>query len=234
MSEEILEYSKDIKVGDISITLCNELIQKSNEKIMVSFTSSNTLDEVLDNFQKCESFTYGDTDYKGYSVVLSLEYKKNEEFGYTYKVTLKQDEEELELTQDQKTAIEYAVENMSDSKLLECQTICPEWESFIGGSMDEGQRFTYKGELWKAIQAVSTVLAHQYPSIDTASLYNRIDESHEGTMEDPIPYANTMTVHNGKYYIENGIVYKCIRDSGQPLYATCESLVGNYFEKAEG
>lgn len=31
----------------------------------------------------------------------------------------------------------------------------------------------------------------------------------------------------------NEKIYKCIRCSGQPLYATCESLIGNYFEVAE-
>lgn len=41
-----------------------------------------------------------------------------------------------------------------------------------------------------------------------------------------------MTVYNGKYYLEDGITYKCVRDPGQPLYATCASLVGNYFEVA--
>lgn len=63
-------------------------------------------------------------------------------------------------------------------------------------------------------------------------LWEVIDVEHAGTLEDPIPYDQTMTVYNGKYYLEEGITYKCVRDSGQPLYATCASLVGNYFEVA--
>ena len=123
--------------------------------------------------------------------------------------------------------------DMPDEKAVEIPLCFEKWESYIGKAMKQGTRFEYGGELWKAIQNVPTVLENQPPSIHTASLYNRIDESHAGTIEDPIPYDQTMTVHNGKYYLEDGITYKCIRDSGQPLYATCASLVGNYFEVAE-
>lgn len=59
------------------------------------------------------------------------------------------------------------------------------------------------------------------PSINTASLWEVINVENAGTLDDPIPYDQTMTVYNGKYYLEEGIIYKCIRDSGQPLYATC-------------
>lgn len=104
------------------------------------------------------------------------------------------------------------------------------WSSFIGKSLNQGARVEYNGKLWKVRQDIPVVLENQAPGIETASLYERIDEAHAGTLEDPIPYANTMTVYNGKYYIEDGIIYKCIRDSGQPLYASCASLVGNYFE----
>ena len=106
----------------------------------------------------------------------------------------------------------------------------PEW-SADSVSYTVGYRVLVDDELWKCRQA-HTSQENWKPSIATASLWERIDEQHAGTLEDPIPYANTMTVYNGKYYIEDGIIYKCIRDSGQPLYATCASLVGNYFEVA--
>ena len=41
-----------------------------------------------------------------------------------------------------------------------------------------------------------------------------------------------MKVYNGKYYIEDGIIYLCTRDSGNPLYASCASLVPHYFDVA--
>lgn len=95
-----------------------------------------------------------------------------------------------------------------------------------------GDRVQADGKLWKCRQEHTSQESWE-TSIDTASLWEVIDEQHEGTVDDPIPYDQTMTVYEGKYYIENEKIYKCIRDSGQPLYATCESLVGNYFEKIE-
>jgi len=94
-----------------------------------------------------------------------------------------------------------------------------------------GDRVESDGKLWKCRQA-HTSQANWKPSINTASLWEVINVENAGTLDDPIPYDQTMTVYNGKYYLEEGIIYKCIRDSGQPLYATCASLVGNYFEVA--
>lgn len=94
-----------------------------------------------------------------------------------------------------------------------------------------GDRVESDGKLWKCRQA-HTSQENWKPSINTASLWEVINVENAGTLDDPIPYDQTMTVYNGKYYLEEGIIYKCIRDSGQPLYATCASLVGNYFEAA--
>lgn len=94
-----------------------------------------------------------------------------------------------------------------------------------------GDRVECVGKLWKCRQA-HTSQENWKPSINTASLWEVINVENAGTLEDPIPYDQTMTVYNGKYYLEDGIIYKCVRDSGQPLYTTCASLVGNYFEVA--
>ena len=94
-----------------------------------------------------------------------------------------------------------------------------------------GDRVEWYGKLWKCRQA-HTSQENWKPSINTASLWEVINVENAGTLDDPIPYDQTMSVYNGKYYLEEGIIYKCVRDSGQPLYATCASLVGNYFEVA--
>ena len=96
-------------------------------------------------------------------------------------------------------------------------------------TVKEGFKLYYNGELWKTRQ--KTVIQSIYPpSIDTASIYERIDEEHTGTIDDPIPYDQTMNVYNGKYYTYNDVLYLCIRDSGNPLYADPEALLGNYFQ----
>lgn len=100
-----------------------------------------------------------------------------------------------------------------------------------GKTYNVGDRVEWDGKLWKCRQA-HTSQENWRPCIETASLWEVINAENAGTLDDPIPYDQTMTVYNGKYYLEEGIIYKCIRDSGQPLYATCASLVGNYFEVA--
>ena len=69
--------------------------------------------------------------------------------------------------------------------------------------------------------------AHQTPVIIPA-LWLRLDVEHAGTMEDPIHYATGMEIFNGKYYIENDILYLCNRDSGTALYNNLADLVGHY------
>ena len=101
-----------------------------------------------------------------------------------------------------------------------------------GKAYKVGDRVECVGKLWKCRQA-HTSQENWKPSLKTASLWEVINVENAGTLEDPTPYDQTMTVYNGKYYLEEGIIYKCVRDSGQPLYATCASLVGNYFEVAE-
>lgn len=106
-----------------------------------------------------------------------------------------------------------------------------EWNSFIGETIMAGTKVVYNSELWKVRQN-HLVQAQYFPSTDTASLYERIEEGHTGTYEDPIPYDQNLAVFSGLYYVENGTVYKCTRDSGNPLYNTCASLVGVYFQVA--
>lgn len=52
------------------------------------------------------------------------------------------------------------------------------------------------------------------------------------TKDDPIPYAPPMEIFKDKYYTQSKVLYKCIRDSGQPLSHNLSDLVGNYVEKA--
>ena len=244
MNEEIyddnptyVEPSKDIKIGSLDITLCNELIQEINDTLNVTFICASEIEAIQDSFAtNKDPIVYGDDSYEGYTTIDEFGYKVDKEEQMIYRVVLSKPETEepvAELTADQEYAISCAAMLMSDEQALNCISVFPTWESYIGKSLKTGERVVYQEELWKVRQEIQTVLENQSPSIETAALYERIDEEHAGTLEDPIPYANTMTVEEGKHYIEEGIIYKCIRGSGQPLYASCASLVGNYFEKVE-
>lgn len=244
MNEEIyddnptyVEPSKDIKIGSLDITLCNELIQEINDTLNVTFICASEIEAIQDAFAtNKDPIVYGDDSYEGYTTIDEFRYKVDKEEQMIYRVVLSKPETEepvAELTADQEYAISCAVMLMSDEKALNCISVFPTWESYIGKSLKTGERVVYQNELWKVRQEITTVLENQAPSIETAALYERIDEEHAGTLEDPIPYANTMTVEEGKHYIEEGIIYKCIKGSGQPLYASCASLVVNYFERVE-
>lgn len=75
-----------------------------------------------------------------------------------------------------------------------------------------------------------TFIVENWTPTEAASIWTAIDETHSGTIDDPIPYDPNMVVYNGLYYTYDGVLYKCIRDSGIPLYAEPSALLGNYFE----
>ena len=118
--------------------------------------------------------------------------------------------------------------NLSDEQALKFKAMYPHWKAGI--DVEKGQRYQHEDKLYKVKQA-HTTQANYSPSLDTASLWEVIDAEHAGTLEDPISYDVNMTVYKDKYYSYDGVVYLCIRDSGQPLYAEPASLIGNYFEE---
>lgn len=168
----------------------------------------------------------GIPNYHGEFVEWSEEAKK-EKYPTLYNAKLiAQQEAELKAMMERTQRVSFLVE-LPDEEAVKIPYCYDEWQK--DKLYKVGDRVQMDGKLWKCRQE-HTSQENWKPSIETASLYERIDIEHAGTLEDPIPYDQTMTVYKGKYYIENEKIYKCIRDSGQPLYATCESLVGNYFE----
>lgn len=124
--------------------------------------------------------------------------------------------------------------SLTDQQALTVKSLYPNWENFIGQQLTVGQKVQYNNKLFKVIQE-HTAQENWSPGIDTASLFTEIVEDHTGTIDDPIPYPEdgNMIIYNGTYYIENQIIYKCIRDSGQPLYTSLSNVVGNYVEVAQ-
>ena len=122
---------------------------------------------------------------------------------------------------------------MSDEVALEYKILHPEWSSFIGKSLSIGTRVLYENKLYKVRQEILVVLENQPPSINTASLYEEINEIHSGTKEDPNPYNNNMQLELGKYYSQYGVVYMCHRDSEQAVYQDLKDLVGIYVTLVE-
>ena len=122
---------------------------------------------------------------------------------------------------------------VDDSTALRMREFYPEWKDLIGTTVDKaGFKFTHGGELYKTIPEQHTFQADWVPGEGTESLYTRIDESHAGTLADPIPYSGNMALEAGKYYSQSGAVYLCTRDTGNPVYSDLAELVGIYVEAA--
>lgn len=120
---------------------------------------------------------------------------------------------------------------LSDNEALSVKDFYPTWESKIGDNVEQGYKMLYNDNLWKVRQN-HLIQEHYPPSLATAALYEVIEEQHEGTIEDPIPYVPPMEIFNGKYYIQNDVKYRCTRDSLTALSHDLNSLVGLYVELA--
>ena len=121
----------------------------------------------------------------------------------------------------------------SDADALAVKGIYPFWENLIGQTAENaGFKFNYGDKLYKTIPANHTFAEQWVPGIGTESLYKRIDETHAGTRDDPIPYDGNMELVSTLYYIQDGIVYLCTRSTGQPVYNALHDLVGLYVEVA--
>ena len=131
--------------------------------------------------------------------------------------------------------MEQAAQSLEDAVALTAVELFPQWEALVaeGRKEKKGFRFQYGGKLWRTEQPEYTFVAHYIPGEGTESLFSKVDESHAGTREDPIPYDGNMEIFNGKYYIQNEVVYLCTRDSGIPLYNDLANLVGLYVEVVE-
>ena len=120
---------------------------------------------------------------------------------------------------------------VDDNTALRMKDFYPTFESVIGQTVRQGFKFTYGGKLWKTEQPEMTIQEHYAPGVGTESLYSEVCESHAGTLDDPIPYSGNMALESGKYYMQDGKVYRCIRDTGNPVYNALSELVGLYVEE---
>lgn len=240
--DELIEPSKTIKIGELSITLCNELIQMINEQLNITFTCDGSLDSIVSAFSQCQEITYGDDVYSGYVVIKVFEMKVTD--TKIYKITLEKVPEDP-ISDDRQTAIHYAIENMPDDLAIQCPTIFGNWEDIEDGTeIKENTRLNYDDKLWKCSKTHNKS-SDYWPGKDP-TLFEQLDkEEHSGTLEDPIPVPDSVktsgfTYIYGKYYLENEKIYLFERSNIQnpeemygqeeKLYFPPSSLVGNYFK----
>lgn len=185
--------------------------------------------------------TFSDTEHKirnkatnviyGEAVDVSddVEYEEVDEYIEVDAMTYEEVKQMAETIQETSKKINRI--DLTDNEALSVKDFYPTWESKIGDNVEIGYKMTYGGNLWKVRQN-HLIQEHYPPSKDTAALYEVVEEQHEGTIEDPIPYVPPMEIFSGKYYTQNGVKYRCTRDSLTALTHDLNSLVGLYVELA--
>lgn len=127
---------------------------------------------------------------------------------------------------------------VDDATALRMRRYYPTFAELVGQTVSQGTKFrvddSEDADLYKTIQPELTIQAHYPPGVGTESLYTRIDETHDGSLYDPIPYDGNMALESGKYYTQSGMTYLCSRDTVNPVYNALSELVGLYVEVVNG
>ena len=118
-----------------------------------------------------------------------------------------------------KEAIKYSINSLdlSNNDTIKYKDYLPDWNDYINKSMPKDFKFQYNNQPYQTIQYINVVLENQTPDLVYA-LYAIINEEHEGTLQDPIPYTQQMSIEKGKYYIQYDVVYLAVQDmpTGMP------------------
>ena len=132
--------------------------------------------------------------------------------------------------------IEKASQSLEDSVALTAVELFPYWKVLVekADKVSKGFRFQHEGKLYRTEQPEYIFVEYYVPgTVGTESLFSLVDESHAGSKEHPIPFEKNMEIYDGLYYTQNGVLYRCILSSGQPLYHDLALLVGSYVEVVE-
>lgn len=116
---------------------------------------------------------------------------------------------------------------VDDNTALRMREFYPDFDELVKRKYtekDEGYKFRYGDTLYKTAQPNISFVAHYPPGVGTESMYTRIDETHDGTLDDPTPYSGNMELEQGKYYTQNGEIYYCKYGSGIPVYEHLSAL----------
>lgn len=116
---------------------------------------------------------------------------------------------------------------VDDNTALRMLSYYPQWAP--GTDYPAGYKVQYGGKLWRCLQGHGSIVGWEPENV--TSLWTEVCESHDGSEDDPIPYSGNMALTAGLCYMQDWVVYRCIRDTGNPVYHRLEELVGLYVEK---
>ena len=116
---------------------------------------------------------------------------------------------------------------VDDNIALRMREFYPDWAA--GQDYPVGFKVQRGGALYKVLQAHTS--QDGWEPENAPSLWTEICETHDGTIDDPVPYSGNMALESGKYYLQDYVIYRCTRDTINPVYNALADLVGVYVEE---
>lgn len=176
-------------------------------------------------------------EYEGYTELYRMEEYTGGILGVVMYQVDKTPEVQAEVQAAAVMVAKLQAQTLTDAQALTVKALYEQWEKLAERkyvAKDADYKFLYGDDLYKTIKAGQEFQAQWIPGEGTESLFERIDETHAGTKEDPIPWNTNMRPEKDKYYVEGELLAKCIEDPGQALHSTLAALCpGRYFEVAE-
>lgn len=122
-----------------------------------------------------------------------------------------------EIINQQNKVIEAVIQfpEITDKQAATFKSMYPQWENVIGQTVKKGFKFQYEYILYKVIQESMTIQEQWIPGQRTSAIYSQIiEEQDAGTKDNPISVPQDVTTNSftyvvGKYYMEDGMIYKC-------------------------
>lgn len=124
--------------------------------------------------------------------------------------------------------IESAVQHLPVKEALEVPSLHPKWEPGI--TCEAGKRYFHGGTLYEVNEGQGHTAQADWPPDLTPSMFRKVNETNTGSLDDPIPYSGNMALVAGLYYAQDGVTYRCTRDTETPVHHALKDLVGLYVE----
>ena len=121
---------------------------------------------------------------------------------------------EARLTSQMQAAVKLYVKkatDIPDEQALEMPDLVRTWDEVLaaGEQLEADTVLNLDGQLYGVVQPV-TPQEHQRPDGEgMLAIYRPIDQTHEGTREDPVPFVYGMDTEQGTYYSSGGKTYLC-------------------------
>lgn len=104
---------------------------------------------------------------------------------------------------------------LTNEEALNVKEVYPDWKVDI--AVKKGEKYNCDGDLWEVVQD-HTTQENWRPSMQTLSVWKKVQVEHKGTLEDPIPFEQGMNIELGKYYIQYEVIYEAIQNANAVVY----------------